>query len=96
MLAYFLKPGGALLVVDLLKTDDAHAEGHVHHHEIPDNAHYVAHKGGFREVDMKNVFESAGLSSFDFDPKALAGQHHGHDAHLFIAKGVKPLGCVPE
>ena len=95
MLAYFLKPGGTLLVVDLLKIDDPHASGHVHH-VISDSAHYVVHKGGFREVDIRNTFEFAGLSSFVFDPKVLTAQHHGHDAHLFIAKGTKPLGVLPD
>jgi hypothetical protein len=86
MLAYFLKPGGALLVVDLLKTEGEH--GHI----IPDDAHYVAHKGGLSESDMRKAFEYAGLTSVDFNPNALHSQHHGHDAHLFTAKGIKEQG----
>jgi len=87
MLAYFLKPGGALLVVDLLKTEDGH--GHVHQ-VIPDDVHCVAHKGGLGESDMRKAFDSAGLTSFHFNPKALRVQHHGHDAHLFTTRGIKP------
>lgn len=90
ILTYFLKPGGALLVIDLLKTDDGH--GHVHQVEpLVGDTHYVAHKGGLWEDDMRNAFESARLSSFEFDTKALRVQQHGHDAYLFTAKGIKPL-----
>lgn len=91
MLTHFLKSGGALLVVDLLKTDDG--QGHFHH-VAPDDVDYVAHKGGLGEVDMRRAFESAGLSSFDFNAKALRVRHHGHDTHLFTAKGIKPGGEV--
>jgi hypothetical protein len=86
VLAHFLKPGGALLVVDLLKTDGGH--GHIHQ-VIPDDTYYVAHKGGLDEFDMRKAFESAGLS-FEFNPKALRVQHNGYDVHLFTAKGIKP------
>jgi ubiquinone/menaquinone biosynthesis C-methylase UbiE len=92
-LAHFLKPGGALLVVDLLNTDDGHR--HVHQ-MIPGDTNYVAHKGGLGEVEIRNAFEYAGFSSFEFNSKALRVQHRGRDAHLFTAKGLKRLGMLPE
>jgi len=88
MLAYFLKPGGVLLVVDISKREDAH--GHVQH-VIPHHAHHVPHKGGLSESDMHKAFENAGLQSFEFDSDAIRAIHNGHNVRLFIAKGLKPL-----
>jgi hypothetical protein len=88
-LAHFLKPGGALVVVDI--TRDGYRNPF---HMLPADAHYVAHKHGFDESDLHKAFESAGLS-FLFDSETLkgegehAGGGHQHDADLFIAKGIK-------
>lgn len=84
ILAFFLKPAGALLVVDLAKlekSDHGIFSDHVHH--------IVPHKGGFEEADIRTAFEGAGLSSFSFN-KAISAKKNGHDVKLFIAKGVKP------
>jgi hypothetical protein len=87
MLAYFLKPGGSLVVVDGPKGG-----------YIPPlfakmaGVHVIAHKGGFDESGMRKAFEPAGLS-LEFDVETLRqgeppeGQEH--DADLFIAKGIK-------
>ncbi|KAG6828358.1 hypothetical protein H0H92_008246 [Tricholoma furcatifolium] len=83
-LAYFLKPGGALLVVDLAKRPGENPFDHVHapKHVVD---HIVPHRGGLDESDMRAAFENAGLQSFTYDD-GLVGRH---DARLFIAKGVK-------
>jgi hypothetical protein len=88
VLSYFLKPGGALVVVDIIK--DGHRNPF---HTLPADAHYVAHKHGFGDSDLRKAFETAGLS-FSFDAETLKEGKGGHDGHerdvdLFIAKGIK-------
>ena len=99
-LVYFLKPGGTLLVVDLIKSDrenddGSHGHGHGHHHghsghgDPKDTRHYVAHRNGFDEDDLRRAFQGAGLDSFSFQP-AIGAKQRGQDCHLFLAKGLKP------
>jgi len=89
ILAFFLKPGGVLLVVDVTpkkpegdaSTDDA---------LFPERSHdIVAHKHGLTENDMKTAFDGAGLGSFTFEPLSTVKLHE-KEATLFIAKGEKP------
>jgi SAM-dependent methyltransferase len=83
-LAFFLKPNGVLLVIDLLKSDDAETED-----IFPDHPHHVvAHKGGFKEDDLRTAFQEAGLTAFMFND-AMSVKRGGHDLKLFIAKGTK-------
>ncbi|EDR10828.1 uncharacterized protein LACBIDRAFT_315686 [Laccaria bicolor S238N-H82] len=85
-LAFFLKPNGVLLVIDLLKSDDAETED-----LFPDHGHHiVAHKGGFKEDDLRTAFREAGLTAFMFND-AMTVKRRGHDLKLFIAKGTKPI-----
>ncbi|KAF5386915.1 hypothetical protein D9615_002001 [Tricholomella constricta] len=99
ILAYFLKPGGALLVVDLKKQDGEHAHSHGHGHGhghsqdhghqsmFPQQVHHIVpHRGGLGEEDMRKAFEGAGLSSFSFED-GIVGKN---DVKLFLAKGIKP------
>ncbi|KAF8162776.1 S-adenosyl-L-methionine-dependent methyltransferase [Crassisporium funariophilum] len=87
-LAFFLKPGGVLLVVDLLKSEDLPDAESI----FPEHVHHiVAHKAGFSEEDIRTVFEDAGLSSFFFEPSAISAKKHGNPVKLFIAKGTKPF-----
>jgi hypothetical protein len=88
MLTYFLKPGGALLVIDIIK--DGYRNPN---HAIPADSHYVPHTHGFDESHLRKAFESADLS-FSFDAEALRQGDDGrdgreHDSDLFIAKGIK-------
>lgn len=80
-----MKPGGVLLVVDILKTSCADPEsifpGHVHH--------IVAHKAGFTEDDIRETFMGAGLISFHIEPAIPVKKHDKH-FQLFIAKGTRP------
>ncbi|TFK34901.1 hexaprenyldihydroxybenzoate methyltransferase [Crucibulum laeve] len=83
-LAYFLKPGGTLLVIDLLKAEhldlDALFPDHLHH--------LVAHKGGFREEELRKAFDDGGLKGFEFSD-AVNVKKKGEDLKLFIAKGLR-------
>ncbi|KAF8626380.1 hypothetical protein AX15_005030 [Amanita polypyramis BW_CC] len=79
-LAFFLKPGGALIVIDLEKTD---ADVHQSHR------HVVPHPGGLEEADIKQAFQCAGLGSITYKP-AFKAKLKGIPVTLFIAKGVKP------
>jgi hypothetical protein len=104
MLTYFLKPGGSLLVVDLL---GGHSHHQHHHHEadhmhgghgeghnkslFPEHVHhFVPHIGGLDKSAMQKAFEGAGLGSFSFE-HAMDVMKNGQEAELFIAKGIKPV-----
>ncbi|GJE93361.1 S-adenosyl-L-methionine-dependent methyltransferase [Phanerochaete sordida] len=84
-LARFLRPGGALLVLDTLRrSDTAPVE------EIPEEFRpAVAHVGGFTEAQMREAFEAAGLVGFEFG-EAMTKTIMGREQTLFIAKGVSP------
>ncbi|SJL10657.1 uncharacterized protein ARMOST_14048 [Armillaria ostoyae] len=63
ILAYFLKPGGALLVTDRVSSDAVPKI-----EDIPEKYRaIVPHKSGFSEEDMRKVFEDAGLESFSLN-----------------------------
>ncbi|EGN96300.1 hypothetical protein SERLA73DRAFT_141641 [Serpula lacrymans var. lacrymans S7.3] len=81
-LAYFLKPGGSLLVADLMKGVEG---GEI---VTPEVHHMVPHRGGFGEADIREVFDGAGLVNFTYG-KAAEGTHLGRKIELFIAKGDK-------
>ena len=83
-LAFFLKPGGVLIVADMAKTE----KGDI---ILPDEvAHIVSHRAGFSKEDIEKVFVGAALQSFSFEP-ATSAKHRGKDVDFFIAKGVKSL-----
>ncbi|EMD34311.1 hypothetical protein CERSUDRAFT_107518 [Gelatoporia subvermispora B] len=87
-LTYFLKPGGSLLVADVMaKEEDMEKDKSL---EIfPEHVqHVVAHHGGFDEAKMRRTFEGAGLEHFGFK-KGVPGKMHGKNVHLFVARGVK-------
>ncbi|KAH7928135.1 S-adenosyl-L-methionine-dependent methyltransferase [Leucogyrophana mollusca] len=82
ILVSHIKPGGSLMVADLLKEEFA---GEI----FPSDVHHlVAHKGGFEETDMRAVFEGAGLRNFTFELAAEA-KRFGHPVKIFLAKGDK-------
>ncbi|KAK0492078.1 S-adenosyl-L-methionine-dependent methyltransferase [Armillaria luteobubalina] len=82
LLAFFVKPGGTLLVADYQAEDDGTA--------IPDtHADIVAHKAGFNEAQMKDMFDRAGLDAFSLE-RVLSAKMHGHGVIIFLAKGEKP------
>ncbi|KAJ8482595.1 hypothetical protein ONZ45_g14890 [Pleurotus djamor] len=86
MLSFFLKPGGALLVTEMLKEDGVTPDfGGA---DIPVQ-HIVAHKGGFKEEEFRRVFEAAGLV---FEMTVMSrGRHHKFPAKVVLVKGTKPI-----
>lgn len=87
VLASYLKPGGSLLVADLIKpssAESARALFPIGEYNI------VAHNGGFEEADIKAAFEGAGLINFSFTT-ACKAKKHGHPVQLFLAFGTKEV-----
>ncbi|KAG6335515.1 hypothetical protein ID866_3569 [Astraeus odoratus] len=82
VLASYLKPGGSLLVADIMKNKFPETM-------FPPGAHHmVAHKEGFGAADMRTAFEGAGLQNFSFvEAETLA--FLGHEMPYFLAKGDK-------
>ncbi|PPQ93763.1 hypothetical protein CVT25_008143 [Psilocybe cyanescens] len=88
ILAFFLKPGGALLIIDNMPRKDAKpTDPSIFPEEF---GHVVAHINGFTEEVMKKTMEGAGLVSFTFD-RIMDFHSHGRDTSLFIAQARKPL-----
>ncbi|PFH52490.1 hypothetical protein AMATHDRAFT_46336 [Amanita thiersii Skay4041] len=88
ILAYFLKPGGTLLVVDLETSDQGpicNADGTHHQHQH----HLVPHHDGFEKADIEHAFLHAGLTSFTYEI-AFTARRDAHPVTLFVAKGTKP------
>ncbi|KAJ7684439.1 S-adenosyl-L-methionine-dependent methyltransferase [Mycena polygramma] len=79
ILAFFLKPGGTLLIVDYPKMD---------YTAVPDAVMIIAHKGGISEAAIKEVYKGAGLG--DFERVLFKGPKTDmHPEDIFLAKGVK-------
>lgn len=92
-LAYYLKPGGKLLVADLMPTSAFDAPG------VSERIHAaVPHQKGFTESVMREMFEGAGLVDFKYT-KVWRGPAPMPDADIpeedrmidvFLAEGAKP------
>ncbi|KAJ3514362.1 hypothetical protein NMY22_g14759 [Coprinellus aureogranulatus] len=76
LLADYVKQGGSLVVVDMLKTEGQTID--------EERKAYVAHTG-FSEEDMKQIFSQAGL---EFVSYAMVPRDE-EDIDVFIAKAVK-------
>ncbi|KAF8812000.1 S-adenosyl-L-methionine-dependent methyltransferase [Phlegmacium glaucopus] len=74
LLVHFLKPSGALIVIDNMETP------------VPKEYHHlVIHRHGFDESEIQKIFGDAGLTSITYGKMpAVDG-----DVALFIAKGIK-------
>jgi len=74
ILTHFLKPSGALIVIDTMETP------------VPEEYHhFVPHRHGFDESEIEKIFSGAGLTSITYGkmpPDDGGGVH-------FIAKGIK-------
>ncbi|KAJ3511264.1 hypothetical protein NLJ89_g4202 [Agrocybe chaxingu] len=96
MLAFFLKPGGALLIVDILDKPENATEVP----KIPEKyRHVIAHTSGFKEEQFRAVMQGAGLTTTVFIPEAMdfsfifneGEENEGSVAgKLFFTKAVKP------
>ncbi|KAJ7494435.1 S-adenosyl-L-methionine-dependent methyltransferase, partial [Mycena galericulata] len=87
LLAFFLKPGGVMLVTDFPTMD-------VSTTAMPaDFAHTIAHKGGIFEAVIKEAYDGVGLVGF-----AAGGVQEAqtlmHPEEIFLASGVKLLEAV--
>jgi len=82
-LAYFLKPGGSLLVSDLCPSEQPIFPG--------DHNNVVAHQHGFDEERMRKLFEDVGLQSFKYGIVTKAKTPQGLEATWFLAQGIKPV-----
>lgn len=83
-LAFFLKPGGSILIVDIKAAPD----GRVLFPET--HLHIVPHKHGLTEEMMRKAFGEAGLVQFELKDMAPFDNPYLPDAVWFIARGVKP------
>jgi len=74
LLARFLEPSGALIVIDIMETP------------VPKEYHHlVPHRHGFDQSEMEKIFSDAGLTSITYGKiPSVDG-----DGALFIAKGIK-------
>ncbi|THG92985.1 hypothetical protein EW026_g8114 [Hermanssonia centrifuga] len=85
ILASFLKPGGSLLVVDILYNETLHTDP-----DLPEHFHQVvAHKNGFSEAEMLALFEQGGLGAFEFTEAVTQIKILTKEANFFLAKGIK-------
>lgn len=83
ILAYFLKPGGTLVVADIMKDADGS-------YLFPESTHHiVAHHHGLTEADMRWAFGSAGLVDFTFSPAIVPGKMHGKAVSFFLCRGTR-------
>ena len=87
ILTTFLKPGGSLLVADILKEVDSASPSEPELLEKYEDI--VVHKSGFTEDDILRNLAQAGLGDPDFRIVTQAFLH-GREVRFFIARGVKP------
>lgn len=85
ILASHLKPGGALLIADRLKSATSHLIP-ASFAAVPEGI--VTHETGFSEAEMREIFEGAGLVQAEFR-HALSETFDDVTMELFVAKGVK-------
>lgn len=85
-LASHLKQGGMLLIADRIQNASKPAIPENLPIDVPVDA--IPHAAGFTETQMREMFESAGLTQFSFR-HALTETFAGIEMELFIAKGVK-------
>ena len=82
ILATYLKPGGSLLVTDVMKGDSENICSHSIHDIVP-------HKGGFTEDDIRVAFCGAGLNNFGFAEIAKKTSILNEPLTVFLARGDK-------
>ncbi|KDR81974.1 hypothetical protein GALMADRAFT_276610 [Galerina marginata CBS 339.88] len=89
-LAFFLKSGGFLFVVDIAPKETSSSSGTSGITLFPEQyQHVVAHRDGLTQEALKGAFDDAGLVSFTFEPFSTVTVHE-KEGILFVAKGTKP------
>lgn len=86
MLYFFLKPGGSLLIADILLNEE---EEFLPDFASDDLKRTVVRGHGFSEAEIRSMFEGAGLMQFEF-ALTFTAKTQGKDKQLFLARGVKP------
>lgn len=86
MLVFFLKAGGTLVIVDLVKRKNE--ESHPEEEQKTCHGQVVAHKGGIDETLISRAFEYAGLENYTYKPCIRIASKKGED-RLFLARGTK-------
>lgn len=86
-LSSYLKPGGVLIVVDLIQPEDSKDLNEL----FPDHGEgIVAHRGGFKEDTIVQAFRNAALEDIQFGA-AVNVKKKGRNLQLFLAKGSRGL-----
>ena len=85
-LTFFLKPGGTLMVSDIMKPSDGEVFPRDGAHR-----HIVAHRGGFEEKDLQKAFDAADLRDTSFNKVTSAKTPDGRQVDIFLATGLKSL-----
>ncbi|KAF9453667.1 hexaprenyldihydroxybenzoate methyltransferase [Macrolepiota fuliginosa MF-IS2] len=80
-LTFFLKPGGALMVVDIVHSEEVYAS-------MAERGHIVPHKHGLSREQIHEAFAAAGLSMKLFESIPPSVEHPSKD--LFLAVGERP------
>ncbi|TFK45624.1 S-adenosyl-L-methionine-dependent methyltransferase [Heliocybe sulcata] len=82
ILVNFLKPGGRLMVADLLKNESGSML-------IPEKHQHVFERHGYAPEDLRTVFEKQGLTNFEWEQVAEF-KMHGMDGKTLLAVATKP------
>lgn len=85
VLAFFLKPSGTLVVVDIAEPENSASDAPLVEEKY---THVVPHTHGMSRDRLQEALEGAGLGAFEFKP---IGNISIYDlkVEMFIAKGVK-------
>jgi len=84
-LVSYLKPGGALMVVDLIRPSEEEVNN-IDEIFPEHDASIVCHRGGFKEEEIISAFNAAGLQNVCFEA-AIPVRKKGYNLKLFLAKG---------
>ncbi|KAL1720940.1 S-adenosyl-L-methionine-dependent methyltransferase, partial [Schizophyllum commune] len=83
-LARTLKPGGVLMVADLVKVEGAE-DLYTEHGD----ASLVYHHGGIAKADIRKTFEEAGLSEPHYSVHDIEAKRKGQPVEFFLITGRK-------
>lgn len=89
LLASFLRPGGALLVVDVSR-DSPEGGLAPKDYKFGDTPGTAVHHEGFSGGEIKTMFEAAGLTNVEFANAGTLEVIPGTWTTMFLAKGIKP------
>ncbi|CCL98061.1 uncharacterized protein FIBRA_00055 [Fibroporia radiculosa] len=84
LLSSCLKPGGSLLITDMMASDDYKVLSRMPYAEA------VPHKAGFDEATIRATFEGAGLVNTEYE-YMLSATIHDTDVNFFLARGIKSV-----